>query len=536
MGQSINRQIKRLEKHPGEFQKFNEFISSYSGEDLTDLGYDVEIQKDDFSIDDDKKYLFWFWQNRKKIFVDRTVLQRLLSVWDDERANSNLSHYLAGSTGKDLIQLALIKPIVEGLLVQINLADEEEEKDILEALKENYEHFKEILEDGYEYLLLDGQHRLDRVNAYFNNELHFSWTNGWSDTSIKVKGHRLKLTGRWNDLDDLAKIYVSTIRIPTTIYSSSNIKLLKMIMSDSNHNQPMSHHERRSIVSNSVAGRFLTNLFYDVKFEKSGLLSPEWVEFWDRIKGMTSDYQLSKKGPTLLATHLLNYMINSKGSTGGYRWTDAEDDDLYADSCPVSKVDRKKFTRYMMIITRAILSRPKSPKVSRGSLIDLFLFLHGIENVFHGRKYSISRNVEKQIELVDKFIEQQTENIPSITNYFVLFADLNNDKINKKLIKNLKKHNSKEKYFFSSIKPNHKSFEEKRYWRGPVWINCNWFIYKGLKNKDKFFSDKIKNKTIQILEKKGFFEYFSCKNGEPMGAKNFSWSAALYLDMMLNKN
>ena len=126
--------------------------------------------------------------------------------------------------------------------------------------------------------------------------------------------------------------------------------------------------------------------------------------------------------------------------------------------------------------------------------------------------------------------------IPSITNYFVLFADLNNDKINRKLIRKLKKHNSKETYFFSSIKPNHKSFEEKRYWRGPVWINCNWFIYKGLKNKDKFFSDKIKKKTIQILEKKGFFEYFSCKNGEPMGAKNFSWSAALYLDLKFNKN
>ena len=88
--------------------------------------------------------------------------------------------------------------------------------------------------------------------------------------------------------------------------------------------------------------------------------------------------------------------------------------------------------------------------------------------------------------------------------------------------------------FFSSIKPNHKSFEEKRYWRGPVWINCNWFIYKGLKNKDKFFSDKIKNKTIKILEKKGFFEYYSCKNGKPMGARNFSWSAALYLDLKLN--
>ena len=93
MGQSINRQIKRLEKHPGEFQKFNEFISSYSGEDLTDLGYDVEIQKDDFSIDDDKKYLFWFWQNRKKIFVDRTVLQDF-SVCGMMKGQIQISHII----------------------------------------------------------------------------------------------------------------------------------------------------------------------------------------------------------------------------------------------------------------------------------------------------------------------------------------------------------------------------------------------------------------------------------------------------------
>ena len=126
--------------------------------------------------------------------------------------------------------------------------------------------------------------------------------------------------------------------------------------------------------------------------------------------------------------------------------------------------------------------------------------------------------------------------IPSITNYFLLFADFDDDKINRKLIKDLKKHNYKDKYFFSSIRPNHKSFEEKRYWRGPVWINCNWFIYKGLKNKDNLLSKKVKKKTIQIIEKKGFHEYYSCKNGQPMGANNFSWTAALYLDLKLNKN
>ena len=124
--------------------------------------------------------------------------------------------------------------------------------------------------------------------------------------------------------------------------------------------------------------------------------------------------------------------------------------------------------------------------------------------------------------------------VPSITNYLVLFADINNHKINNVLIKNLKKHNLKEKYFFSSIKPNHKSFEEKRYWRGPVWVNCNWFICKGLINKDKKYSKKIKQSTIRLVEKKGFHEYYSCKNGKPMGANNFSWSAALYLDLKLS--
>ena len=163
------------------------------------------------------------------------------------------------------------------------------------------------------------------------------------------------------------------------------------------------------------------------------------------------------------------------------------------------------------------LSISKYIKITEKNILKLF-------DKKKGNFFSLDIKNKKKIE------------IPSITNYFILFADLNNEKINNKLIKNLKKHNQKEKYFFSSIKPNHKSFEEKRYWRGPVWINCNWIIYKGLKNKDYLFSKKIKNQTIKLIEKKGIYEYYSCKNGKPMGASNFSWSAALYLDLILSKN
>ena len=44
---------------------------------------------------------------------------------------------------------------------------------------------------------------------------------------------------------------------------------------------------------------------------------------------------------------------------------------------------------------------------------------------------------------------------------------------------------------------------------------------------------KSKKKTIELIEEKGFHEYYNYKDGSVMGANNFSWSAALYLDLVL---
>ena len=124
--------------------------------------------------------------------------------------------------------------------------------------------------------------------------------------------------------------------------------------------------------------------------------------------------------------------------------------------------------------------------------------------------------------------------VDAISNYFILFADLENQEINNKIIDKLKKYNSQKDYFFTTVNPKDKTFEETRYWRGPVWINSNWIVYQGLINKDKIFSSLIKNKTLELLENKKFHEYYNYKTGECLGANNFSWSAALYLDFKFN--
>ena len=124
--------------------------------------------------------------------------------------------------------------------------------------------------------------------------------------------------------------------------------------------------------------------------------------------------------------------------------------------------------------------------------------------------------------------------VDAISNYFIPFADLENKEINNKIISKLKKYNSQREYFFTTVNPKDKTFEETRYWRGPVWINSNWIIYQGLINKDKNFSELLKNKTLELLENKKFHEYYNFKNGDCLGANNFSWSAALYLDLKFN--
>ena len=179
------------------------------------------------------------------------------------------------------------------------------------------------------------------------------------------------------------------------------------------------------------------------------------------------------------------------------------------------------------------------------ALKDLVFLLEKINiNSVILKKY-ISLNEKKLIKLFNskkmKFKNKDLKNntlieMSSVTNFFMLFADIKDKIINKDLIKSLKKYYKNDKYLFSSVSSNHNTFEEKRYWRGPVWINCNWIIYQGLKNKDKRFAEIIRKKTVNLVEKKKFREYYSCKTGLGMGAKNFSWSAALYLDLKLNRS
>ncbi|MFD0901716.1 MGH1-like glycoside hydrolase domain-containing protein [Actinomadura sediminis] len=77
------------------------------------------------------------------------------------------------------------------------------------------------------------------------------------------------------------------------------------------------------------------------------------------------------------------------------------------------------------------------------------------------------------------------------------------------------------------------NFDRRRYWRGPTWVNTNWLLWVGaLRAGRPDIARTISASTLGLVGRSGFREYFDPVDGGGRGACDFSWSAALALDML----
>ncbi|MGH9025693.1 MAG: amylo-alpha-1,6-glucosidase [Acidimicrobiia bacterium] len=89
------------------------------------------------------------------------------------------------------------------------------------------------------------------------------------------------------------------------------------------------------------------------------------------------------------------------------------------------------------------------------------------------------------------------------------------------------------RYPVPSVATDADAFDEDRYWDGPTWINTNWAIIEGLEHINATgAANELRRRTIDLVDRSGFAEYFSPLDGEGFGAEDFSWSAALTLDLV----
>lgn len=190
---------------------------------------------------------------------------------------------------------------------------------------------------------------------------------------------------------------------------------------------------------------------------------------------------------------------------------------------------------------------------SNGALIDLYKICgFGEDKISMIQKWqakSISSYNEKFFDdSLGVYVHYDLRNERKIrmltsSSFAAIYAGIPDQSRTKRMVSVLKeKFGGKDRYLCASFDPNSEKHDPKRYWRGPVWINLNWMLYHGLMDYGyQELSEQIKGDSIELVEKYGFYEYFDPRrNARELnekggyGGSNFSWTAALYLDFVLN--
>jgi hypothetical protein len=88
------------------------------------------------------------------------------------------------------------------------------------------------------------------------------------------------------------------------------------------------------------------------------------------------------------------------------------------------------------------------------------------------------------------------------------------------------------RYLVPSYDPAERDYDARRYWRGPVWANTNWLVYQGLRLHGlERSASAIAASTAALVHRSGFREYFDPAGGAGYGSNDFSWTAAVLLDL-----
>lgn len=115
------------------------------------------------------------------------------------------------------------------------------------------------------------------------------------------------------------------------------------------------------------------------------------------------------------------------------------------------------------------------------------------------------------------------------------------DEVNEKLIEQLfdPAHFWTE-YPIPTVAISDPAFDPNQMWRGPVWININYFFVEALKQCGRHdLAAQLRRKTLDLMmSHSDIYEYYNPLTGEhpPKAAPMFGWSASLFIELALDEN
>jgi neutral trehalase len=143
---------------------------------------------------------------------------------------------------------------------------------------------------------------------------------------------------------------------------------------------------------------------------------------------------------------------------------------------------------------------------------------------------------EEQATYLDfDLVSGQTIRVYAAAGFLPLYAGIPDERCARRMLDGLRNSG----FWFEDVFPVPSydrygfGFSPSRYWRGPVWVNINWLLMRGL---ERYGFEKeaecLRSTIVELVRRAGFFEYFDPLTGEGHGSDSFSWTAALLLDVM----
>jgi putative isomerase len=92
-------------------------------------------------------------------------------------------------------------------------------------------------------------------------------------------------------------------------------------------------------------------------------------------------------------------------------------------------------------------------------------------------------------------------------------------------------------YVIPSVAHNDPHFDPETMWRGPVWVNINYFFIEALRQVGEHaLAHTLLEKTLDlVMSHSSIYEYYNSKTGEPpaTAADIFGWTAAVFIDLAI---
>jgi glycogen debranching enzyme len=92
-------------------------------------------------------------------------------------------------------------------------------------------------------------------------------------------------------------------------------------------------------------------------------------------------------------------------------------------------------------------------------------------------------------------------------------------------------------HILPTVARNDPHYDPETMWRGPVWLNINYFFIEALEQVEEFdLAHTLREKTLDlVMFHSSIYEYYNAETGEPppTAADIFGWSAAVFIDLAI---